>query len=826
MVNEGNCRSKILLHLQRRGKPLPLCEIFAAASVGEFQGLDGADLERLKIEDLELVKTRTDEEGSVALGLHLPNMVGSIRVVAGTEREKVATAVEKAPSHGRKPPKDVGWAEILLTADKPAKVTLGTDETEMVADGISAITISALVTDRFGNPVEGEAISFESDLGTVSYEGANGLTDETGRVSATISSQKVGTANIRAANRYKSWIEDFIPGSESKGAPSAGGSRSNGHLGRVDPKNGQVLKAETRVRFVPSTASSLIVSVEKPVVAADGQSKARVCAELKDEFGNPVQDERIQFDSDLGEIKPDAEVETDADGKACVFLASGQVGSASIRARTLGEEALLSATQLVFEAGLPADVAISADPDVAIADGESEFHIEAEVKDRMGNPVPGRPITFESDLGSLVPEAIRTTDGHGRADLRMTSRVAGRAHVTATCDKAEGALDIEFKPGKTASVSLSLNPRTEEGWKSRVSPDHWAQLQRALEHLEERRFVKAIEILEKEEAECQLTSNLAALCDLAYAYQQAGRKTDAQRVYDYIVKGDSGRREIRIAGDGFEEVLDVALPQVDGNGSPIADFISLVPGDYLISVALTDDNGNQVSGLRIGFEANFGWIPDELKEARTNAMGVASSMVTIFTSPGTSEHEFAWINLGLMKENALDYQGAEECYRQAIRALPESTKALESLASVLVKTGNQDEAKRCFHNLGQFFSKKGQLSKAIDCYGKAIELDPKYARALAAYGAACIRLGDANRARSYLEESVKIDGSMKSALANLGLLYYLMGEFDKAASMNRRALRIDPKFKPALANLQRIYTAKGDRPRAGKYTAGIEKTRK
>jgi tetratricopeptide (TPR) repeat protein len=529
----------------------------------------------------------------------------------------------------------------------------------------------------------------------------------------------------------------------------------------------------------------------------------------------------VLFETDLGEIGPEAQMVTDSEGRAEVLLTSTKIGPASVRVRMEGQERLLSATQVVFEAASPASITLTVGSEVAAADGESECLLHAEVRDEMGNPVPGKNVEFKTDVGSLVPSSTRLTDKDGIAEVQCISREAGRAKIIATCDQATSEIEVAFEAGKASSIAMSLNPTVEEGWRNRLPEDHWNKLKEALRHLEERRFSEAIDLLEAEESKIAEVCDYPAQCDLAFAYQQSGRVDDAERIYRSIINRNGSRREIRVKADGIEETFGVVLPKVNG-GDDDLEYIKLKPRDYLINVVVTDSHGNHISDLDVEFSANFGWVPDDFKHSKTNVVGASSSLVTTFSPPGSSEVEFAWVNLGKMKENTLDYAGAEECYRSAIKSMPESTRGLEALASVLVKIGNSNNAKKCYFNLASTYSKRGQLNKALEYYGKAIELDPKYARALAGYGAACLKVGELDRARRYLEESVRVDKTLKASLTNLGLVYYLTGRFDDAIKSNRRALKLDPAYKSALLNMHQIHTARGERDKAVEFATKIK----
>jgi len=826
MINDGNCKSKIVLEVLEKGKPASKVWLFVATTLGELYGLGESELERTEHDDLVMLKIRTDEKGTASLGLKLPaKVVGAGHVAAAKKKGEVSAALNKAAA-GKieaKRADGVGLCKVSLEAGKPEKILLEADRSEVVADGSTTATVSALVTDAYGNPIRGQEVSFESDLGSLDPDRVNCMTDEEGRATTTISSQRVGLARVRCSNRYRSWINDVAPdlAKKEKGFLGLLKERSPPALGSL-PRQKEVLTAEAAIRFVASRPSNIILATDRPTLPADGRSEACITAEVKDEYGNPVEAEGVLFETDLGEVRPTGQVATGPDGKASAYVKSTKVGPASVRARTAGPEALLSAVEVVFEAASPARMDLQTSLERVVADGRSECLLVATVVDEAGNPVPGRTVNFQTDLGTIQNGGAATTDKDGKAEARLVSRVAGKAHVKAACGDLSSSLEVEFVPGKPASFAISLNPTMEQGWKERIPAQHIERLGQALKHLEERKFSEAIRILEAEQTQMEATSNYSALCDLAYAYQQAGRKAEAERLYNYLLQSNGRRKEIRVKAGELEEAFGIVLPEADGRKEAASkEFMELDPRDYLINVVVTDDQGNPIPDVEVHFAANFGWVPEEFRRGRTNAAGAASSLVTTFAPLGSSEVEFAWVNLGLMKENALDYAGAQRCYRSAIQAIPGSTRALECLASVLVKTGDVEGAKKCYYNLGRAWSAKGQPAKAIEYFGKAIELDPRYAKALAGYGAACLRLGETERARRYLEESIKIDRSLKAPLANLGLLYYLVGKFDKAIEMNKRALKLEPNFKPALINLQQIHMANGEREKANEYLARI-----
>jgi len=818
LVNDGECKSKIVVEVLENGKPAKHKKLFLSSSDGQIYSLDSPDEEpAAPVQPLEL---ETDEKGSASAGIRLPNRVGTVHLVAGLKGSDVDAVISDLKKGGEvKPRKNTGVGQVTLLSDEPAVLTVEAEPREVVADGVSVSMLVAKVLDRFGNPVSGQEVSFYSDLGTVDPDRVNCLTDSEGKAESSITSDKVGVATVTVTNQYRSWLEEILPMDRG---------RKNGLLGilksedeELSARNSRrVLTEKIQVRFISSKPSTLVLAADRTRIPADGKTEALVTAVLRDEFGNPVEGEELVFETDLGEISPSPKRRTDAEGKAEVRLRSTRVGAASVRARTTGDSPLLAGAEVLFEPSSPARVSVTAGPQVLVADAETGAVVRAKVEDESGNPVPDKNVVFQTTLGSIAGDDSQLTDAEGTAEVRVISARAGTALVTASCEGIQGTVEITFKPGSPSSIAFSLNPMVEDRWRSRLDDDYLSAMRQAALALKERKFNEAASILEVRRDTLVKTNNYAAVCNLAYAYQQAGDKKKAQDLYRMVIDVLGSGRKITVKAGSLRRSYVAKFPH--GPESDDYEFIPIRPKDFQISAAVTDGNGNAITDLSVEFAANFGWIPDELKKSKTNFVGAATSVVTVFVPEGFSELEFAWVNLGQMKENALDYEGAEQCYRAAISAAPDSVRALESLASLLVKTGNSEMAKKVFYNLGQAYARREQLDLAIQFYNRAIQLDPSYARALSACGAAYLKMGDFNLAKRYLEESVKADKSLKAALANLGLLYYLTGKFEKAIQMNRRALKVDSAFKPALMNLHQVYNAMGERERAAEYLQRAE----
>ncbi len=111
-------------------------------------------------------------------------------------------------------------------------------------------------------------------------------------------------------------------------------------------------------------------------------------------------------------------------------------------------------------------------------------------------------------------------------------------------------------------------------------------------------------------------------------------------------------------------------------------------------------------------------------------------------------------------------------------------------------------------DLGDRFYARGQYDYAVDCYRRAIELNPDLARAHYGLGLSLTRLQQFDEASAALAEAVEIDPGMVDAYLSLGILEYRAGNFDSAQRQWRAALTIDPENTYAQELLGRVPTVK------------------
>lgn len=117
-----------------------------------------------------------------------------------------------------------------------------------------------------------------------------------------------------------------------------------------------------------------------------------------------------------------------------------------------------------------------------------------------------------------------------------------------------------------------------------------------------------------------------------------------------------------------------------------------------------------------------------------------------------------------------DYSAAEEAFRGAVAAAPESAVARSKLGVALAH--------------------QGQLDAALAEFSKAIALQPGYAPAYSNLGNAYRQKGMLDEALAAYERAVAIDPDYWVAHQNLGALYKQMGRIGEAVEHFKKATRL------------------------------------
>jgi protocatechuate 3,4-dioxygenase beta subunit len=317
---------------------------------------------------------KTDGSG-VAQTLFLPTTKSGDAVITVSVTVQGVTTAPVTTTLVQKVDSDTPYAEEALY---PSMATVG-----------SPVTISVLVTDRFGNPVTSRrAVNNVSFLTTTS--GTAVFLDGAGtRLKAiTLPLNETGWAAVTFLVGTKQG-SNFVSITPPSPVPSSiisitgvGDSRPFSISQTVNPAG------------------------NPPLIPADGSSQATIDYYLYDQWGNPSSDQGIKISTSAGENRI---FYTNADGRATILYGPKlNAGMYSITA-TAEENSSVRISQLVKFASMdPKDMLLTAIPQtMASLDVNSEMvaSVIAQVIDERGNPVKGQMVNFsieKSDNGTFV----------------------------------------------------------------------------------------------------------------------------------------------------------------------------------------------------------------------------------------------------------------------------------------------------------------------------------------------------------------------------------------------------------------------------------------
>jgi tetratricopeptide (TPR) repeat protein len=119
--------------------------------------------------------------------------------------------------------------------------------------------------------------------------------------------------------------------------------------------------------------------------------------------------------------------------------------------------------------------------------------------------------------------------------------------------------------------------------------------------------------------------------------------------------------------------------------------------------------------------------------------------------------------------------------------------------------------------LAHLYLKLNQIDRAEGAIVKALELDPKSARASNTFGLIRSRQGNVKQAESAFRHAIALDEEFAGAHNNLGIALAMQGQVDEAGEHFLRAIQLDEEFAKAHANLANVYAASGDANRAVRH---------
>ncbi|HDZ25793.1 MAG TPA: tetratricopeptide repeat protein, partial [Candidatus Aminicenantes bacterium] len=104
------------------------------------------------------------------------------------------------------------------------------------------------------------------------------------------------------------------------------------------------------------------------------------------------------------------------------------------------------------------------------------------------------------------------------------------------------------------------------------------------------------------------------------------------------------------------------------------------------------------------------------------------------------------------------------------------------------------------NNLGAAWYEKGDYVTAVECYKKAIRLNPDYAEAINNLGVIYSKRGNLDIAMDCYKKATRINPNYAAAFSNIGVVFYKQGYLQKAIELFEKAIEKDSNFDKAHAN--------------------------
>jgi tetratricopeptide (TPR) repeat protein len=177
-------------------------------------------------------------------------------------------------------------------------------------------------------------------------------------------------------------------------------------------------------------------------------------------------------------------------------------------------------------------------------------------------------------------------------------------------------------------------------------------------------------------------------------------------------------------------------------------------------------------------------------------------------------------------------EAAAACYRQALSVAPSDPELYYNLGVLYQAQGNTDSALACYqealarreafpeayNNLGNVLKELNRPEQALICFRKAIDLRPDFAEAYNNMGTILQDRQEFVQARHCYERAIELNRRYAVAYNNLGNLFREVKDVDNAAAAYRDALQIDPRIADAYYSLGIIAYGRHDLEEAIAWT--------
>ena len=272
-----------------------------------------------------------------------------------------------------------------------------------VADGATANTLRARVTDAFGNALAGQTVSVLAGNGATTAPTVT--TQPDGTVEISVTSQTAGTSVITASvnNSSQSRNVTFI----------------------ADVSTAQI--------------ADLVVSQDNAV--ADGATANTLQVRVTDAFGNMLAGQTVSVLADNGATTA-PKVITEPDGTVEISVTSQTAGTSAVTA-TINSSSQSRDVTFIGDIRTAQIASLEVAQDNAVADGTMANTLQVKVTDANGNALAGQTVSVLADNGATIAPTV-TTQPDGTVEISVTSQTAGISTVTASINNSSLSRNVTF----------------------------------------------------------------------------------------------------------------------------------------------------------------------------------------------------------------------------------------------------------------------------------------------------------------------------------------------------------------------------------------------
>ncbi|MWC92156.1 beta strand repeat-containing protein, partial [Escherichia coli] len=387
-----------------------------------------ADVRTAKIADLVVIKDGSEADGSTANTLQVrvtdafgnalagqtvsvladngatvaptvttqPDGTVEISVTSQTAGVSAVTATINSSTQSQ----NVTFIADVRTA-KIADLVVIKDGSE--ADGSTANTLRARVTDAFGNALAGQAVSV--------------MAGNSATVTPTVTTQSDGTV-------------EFSVTSQTAGTSTVTASINSSSLSR-------------NVTFIADvrTAQIAVLEVTQDYAVADGSTANTLRARVTDAFGNALAGQTVSVLGGNGAtVSPT--VITGPDGTVEISVTSQTAGVSAVTA-TINNSTASQNVMFIADVRTAKIADLVVTRDNSVADGAMANTLQVKVTDANGNTLAGQTVSVLADNSATTAPTV-ITEPDGTVEISVTSQTAGTSTVTATINSSSQSQNVTF----------------------------------------------------------------------------------------------------------------------------------------------------------------------------------------------------------------------------------------------------------------------------------------------------------------------------------------------------------------------------------------------